>query len=481
MPPAAAGRIVPELLALGVSHKTAPLALRERVALAEARARQLTLELLGEGAVREVVALSTCNRTEIYLVANDPVDAESAVLGAMAREAQIRPTELSEALYVHRNCDAARHLFRVTAGLDSMIIGESEVQGQVRRAYELARESGTTGPLSDRMFNAALAAGKRARSETAIGASQVSVSSIAVELARAAIGDLHDRHVVVLGAGETSELTTRALAAQGVETIFVANRRLDRAVALAQRVGGRAVGFDDLPSELARADMVLASTASPHAIVGAPELAIVMAERPGRPLLMIDIAVPRDIDPECADVPGVTLYDIDDIQTMVARNRSVRQAEARHAAGILEEEIQRFALWLGSLDVTPTITALRARGSEIVERVLADNAGRWESVSSADLERIALVARTVVQRLLHEPTLRLRRPDGDRVHARIEVLRELFGLDDVPSESEARADSDQRQGSAGAQPGADTVAPLPSGQVRPLPVRGEAAARRRRR
>ena len=251
------------------------------------------------------------------------------MLGLLARRAGIRPTELAEVIYSPRNCDAARQLYRVTAGLESMIVGEAEIQGQVRRAHEAAMRAGATGPLSNRLFTAALTTGKRVRSETAIGASRVSVPSVAVDLALSVLGSLESRHVVILGAGETSELTASALAEQGAGTIFVANRHADRALSLAQRFGGSVVGLEDLPEQLLQADIVLCSTASPHPIVGPEELELVMAERDDRPLLLIDIAVPRDIDPACAQLEGVTLYDIDDLQAVVARNLSTREEEIR--------------------------------------------------------------------------------------------------------------------------------------------------------
>jgi len=339
---------VSEILAIGVSHKTAPVAVRERLALPPGRAVDFLRDLRGDSAVREAVAISTCNRTELYLVAGDPVEAETAALGMLARQAGIRPTELASAIYALRNCEAARHLFRVTSGLESMIVGEAEVQGQVKRAYEAAVGAGTAGPMTHRLFRAALQTGKRVRSETLIGERQGSVPSVAAGLARDELGELEGREVVILGAGETSELAARALSHHGVATIFVANRRQDRALGLARRFGGEAVSFDDLPGQLERVDIVVSATASPHAILGVEEMVEVMEARSQRPLLMIDLAVPRDIDPDCAEIPGVSLHDIDDLQAVVASNRSVRQAEAKRAEGVLEEEIQRFAGWLGS-------------------------------------------------------------------------------------------------------------------------------------
>jgi glutamyl-tRNA reductase len=429
-----------ELLALGISHKTAPVALRERLAFTEPAAVTLAQRLTTTAEVREAVVISTCNRTEVYLVVGDPVHAEADALGMLALDADIRPTELAEAIYSPRNCDAARQLYRVTAGLESMIVGEAEIQGQVKRAFEAALQAGCTGALSNRLFGAALSTGKRVRSETALGASRVSVPSVAVGLARDLLGDLRERHVVILGAGETSELTARALAEQGAGTIFVANRHADRALSLAQRFGGSVVGLDGLPEQLVQADIVVSSTSSPHPIVGHEELELVAGQRAGRPLLLIDIAVPRDIEPRCGELEGVTLYDIDDLQGVVARNMSTRVEEIPRAEEIVEEEIQRFARWLGQLEVLPTVSALREHGSAIVEQVLAENEGRWEAASPRDLVRIEAVARAVANRLLHEPTIRLRSLSESRSHSSLQVVRELFGLREDVSEEHGESE-----------------------------------------
>jgi glutamyl-tRNA reductase len=417
-----------ELLALGISHKTAPVALRERLAFSEGEASEFARLLTATADVREAVVISTCNRTEIYLVVGDPVRAESEVLGLLAGRASTRPTELAEAIYSPRNCDAARQLYRVTAGLESMIVGEAEIQGQVRRAHEAAMRSGCAGALTNRLFAAALSTGKRVRTETGIGSSRVSIPSVAVDLALSVLDGLQGRHVVILGAGDTSELMAQALADRGADTIFVANRHADRALSLAQRFGGTVVGLDKLPDQLLRADIVLSSTSSPHPIVGREELELVMGERNGRPLLLIDVAVPRDVESECGELEGVSLYDIDDLQAVVARNLSTRAEELPRALEIVEEEIHRFARWLGQADALPTVSALREHGSALVEQVLAENSGRWESASPRDLARVEAIARAVMSRLLHEPTIRLRSMGADRGHASLELVRELFGL-----------------------------------------------------
>jgi glutamyl-tRNA reductase len=435
------------LLALGTSHKTASVAVRERLALPEGRSVSVLTELVAHPAIHEAVAISTCNRTELYLVASDPVEAENEALGALSRQAGMPPTELMGSLYSLRGMDSVRHLFSVAAGLDSMIVGEAEVQGQVKRAYELALVEGVTGPITNRLFRDALGAGKRARTETGIGRLRVSVSSVAVDLARAVLGELSSRRVLVIGAGENGELTAKALQERGVETIFVANRRYDRAIGLAQRFGGRAVRFDDLPGELIQADIVVSATSSPHQIVGSDELQLVMELRENRPLLLIDIAVPRDIDPTVRELSGITLYDMDDLQREVARNMSGREAEAVRAHSIVEQEVERFGDWLGSLDVVPTVAALRERGEEIVQKVLRENESRWEALSDADRERVETLARAVVNRLLHEPTLRIKaaaEKGGSYVY--LQALRELFGL-----EPEAQ-DYELEQPAAGKEP-----------------------------
>jgi glutamyl-tRNA reductase len=418
-----------ELLALGASHKTASLELRERIALPTGRAARVLAELTEHDAIHEAVALFTCNRTELYLITADPVEAENTALAILSRQAGLRPTELLGSLYSLRGREAVEHLFAVTGGLDSMIVGEAEIQGQVKRAYEMALVEGVSGPVSNRLFRDALAAGKRVRSETGVARNNVSVSTVAVQLAGEFLGELSERRVLVIGAGENAELTARALSDRGVETLFVANRRYDRALGLAQRFGGRAVTFDDMPRELEAADIVVTSTGAPHQILGREELEFVAASRMGRPLVLIDLAVPRDIEPGVRDCPGIALYDMDDLQRAVARNMDAREAEAAEALVLVREEVARFDDWMASLEVVPTISALRRRADEVVQQVLRENESRWETLSPADRERVEVMARAVVSRLLHEPTVRLK--DRSSYHY-LHTIRELFGLDPEP-------------------------------------------------
>jgi glutamyl-tRNA reductase len=261
-----------------------------------------------------------------------------------------------------------------------------------------------------------------------------------VELARRALGNLSARRVLVVGAGETAELVARALVARGVSTVFVANRRYDRAIGLAERYSGEAVRFEDLPEQLETVDMVVSATNSPHHIVERDGLEQVMVIRGGRPLLLVDIAVPRDIEPECREIDGISLHDIDDVQQIVERNASGREAEGRRAEPILAAELDRFESWLASLEVVPTIASLRERADEVVQRVLEENDSRWQSLSNEDRERLRAMARAIASRLLHEPTLRMKRSAGsDDAYLYVSTLRELFGLDGA-TEPEAEAE-----------------------------------------
>ena len=338
-----------------------------------------------------------------------------------------------------------------------MIVGEAEIQGQVKRAYEVALAAGTTGPLTNRLFTAALQTGKRVRSETSIG-HRARVDLVGRRRARPRrLGDRPDPRVVIIGAGETSELTARAFAEHGVCTIFVANRHADRARSLADRFGGEVVALDDLPAQLERADVVVASTASPHPIVGQEELELVMRARQGRPLLLVDIAVPRDIDPACADLDGVTLFDMDDLQARVAHTISVREAEALRAESIVEEEIKRFA------DVARARSPCSRRSARCASTATRSSSRCWPRTRRAgsarrerDVARAEAIARSVMNRLLHEPTLRLRTMAEGRSHGRLQIMRELFGLEGAP---EARR-AGRRRATQGER-----------GNVRPLPRR----------
>jgi glutamyl-tRNA reductase len=414
------------LVTVSVSHRTAPLALRERVALTERRMATLLLSLVEHDAIEEAAALSTCNRTELYLVASGTGDAERAAATGLAQVGGMPVDELRAAARTLRGAEAARHLFRVAAGLDSMVLGEAEIQGQVRRAYARGLSLGTSGRIINRLFQDALRTGKRVRSETRICRNGASVASVALELARCELGDLDGRRALVIGAGKQGTLTARALRDAGVRTVFMASRAQARADDLARRFGGTAIGFDHLADELARCDLVLTSTSCPRPIVTRRDLASAARDRR---LVILDTAVPRDVEPSARSLPGLTLYDMDDIQRQIARHLSVREQEAGRAEPIVDEELTRFERWLATLEVLPTISALREQGRAAADRALREHEPRWESLTDDDRERVAQIAHGVVRQLLHEPTLTLRRA-GERgaPSLYVETVRELFGL-----------------------------------------------------
>jgi glutamyl-tRNA reductase len=416
-------------IVVGLSHRTSPVELREKAALGDAEARALLRAVVRGGAAREAAALSTCNRTEIYAAADDLAVAEEALVQALVDHSRMARPELDCVRYVHRDDRVASHLFRVAASLDSMVIGESEIQAQVQAAWELAREEGAAGPLLNQLFRQALEAGKQARSGTLIGHGSTSVSAVAVRLARGAIADLPQRRVLIIGAGHVAEAAAAALVEEGIDQVVVANRTVTSARTLAARFGGRGVGFDRVGAELEAADIVISSTDAPHVILTPEQIEPVMAGRAGRPLVLIDLAVPRDVDAAVAEVPGVVLHDIDDLDRVVESSMNGRRLEAGRAEELVAGEVRRFSTWRRSVAAAPTIASLHARAEEIRAAELAKAEGRWASLSPEDRERIEAVTRAIVGKLLHEPTVRLRAAAeaGDGLE-HLETLRHLFGL-----------------------------------------------------
>ena len=417
------------LLVLGLSHKTARVAQREKAALSDAETRSLLRALAEGGAVSEAVALSTCNRTEIYAAASDAA-AEEALAATLVAHSHISDDELACAVYVLRDERAATQLFRVASSLDSMVVGESEIQGQVRQAWEIAAQEGTAGATLNQLFRQALEVGKQVRASTRIGAGSASVSAVAVELAEAVLDDLPGRQVLVSGAGRMAETTARALVAHGAREVVVANRTVGTAKELAGRVGGRGVGFDRLAQELRGADIVISSTDAPHAILRRDDLAPVMAGRAERPMVIVDISVPRDVDAAAAAVDGVALFDIDDLERVVETNLNGRRLEAERAEGFVIGAVQGFSAWRRGLTATPAIASLHARGEEIRRAELERIEAQWEGLSEADRERLEALTKGIVSKLLHEPTVRVREAaeDGDALR-HLESLRHLFSLE----------------------------------------------------
>jgi glutamyl-tRNA reductase len=404
------------IVLVGVSHHRAPVELRERAALSRDQALELARRLTGESG--EAVCLSTCNRTELYLADESAGDAERRAEAALlALEAELGP-----ALYRLGDEAAALHLFRVAAGLDSMVPGEGEILGQVRAAYE----AGATGAILDRLFRQALHAGRKARVETAIGESPASVSSAAAVLAEQVFGDLRGRKVLVVGAGKMGDLAARNLLSRGAEIAWIANRTTDRAAELATRFGGEAVPLERVGEQLASADVVISSTSAPGWTLDRMQVADALPGRRGRPLFLIDLAVPRDLDPSIHELDGCYLYDIDDVQAVVAETLAGRRREAERAEAIVAEEAERFREWQASLDVVPAIASLRARAEEI-------RSAELQRAKLSDSERRAAesVTAAVLNKLLHLPTIRMKEAaaaaDGV-IYA--DAVRHLFGLED---------------------------------------------------
>lgn len=417
------------LVCIGLSHKTAPVEQREKAALSEHAARSVLRSLVGAREVSEAVALSTCNRTEIYVVGDDLGSAEDAMVRAVVDHTAISRGEFDCARYLHLEERAAGHLFRVASSLDSMVLGESEIQAQVRAAWALAQEEETSGVVLNRLFRQAVEAGKRVRHETRISEGPTSVASVAVQLAREAFGDLPRRRALLVGAGQVGEATARNLVSSGLKDLAVANRTVTTARNVAEEVGGRGVGFDRIAVELENADIVISSTDAPHPILFHDDIARVMATRPTRPLILIDIAVPRDLDPRIGEVKGAVLYDIDDLERVVEASISERTREAEKAESIIGSETRRFGEWRHGLAVAPTITSLRERAEDIRRTEMARIEGQLDSLSAEDLERVEALTKAIVSKLLHEPTVRARAAaqSGEGM-AQVEVLRHLFDL-----------------------------------------------------
>jgi glutamyl-tRNA reductase len=407
------------LVLVGISHHRAPLELRERVALGRERAQELAERLASGG--REAVCLSTCNRTELYLASDL---AEAAERDGVTALAELEPA-VEQALYRLRDQAAALHLFRVAAGLDSLVPGEGEILGQVRTAYEL----GTSGPLLDRVFRQALHAGRKVRAQTAIGESPASVSSAAAALAEQVFGDLDGREILLVGAGKVGEQAARNLLSRGARISFVANRTLDRASELAARLGSEALPLEQLGSALVRADVVVASTSAPGFVLDAPTVKRALGGRRGRQLLLIDLAVPRDLDPAIHELDGCYLYDIDDLEGIVAETLSGRRREADRAEAIVAAEAEKFHEWHASLEVVPAIASLRARAEEIREAELRKADALLGRLDESQRRAVESITAQIVNKLLHLPTVRMKQAaaaaDGV-LYA--ETVRHLFGL-----------------------------------------------------
>jgi glutamyl-tRNA reductase len=423
------------ILCLGLNHTTAPLALRETLALGEDVVR-IALSRLACGHVptplNELALISTCNRIELYAASSEPAFAEleaflSAVSGVPVD--QFRPH-----LYRFEGIGAARHLFEVAAGLDSLIVGEPQILGQVTRALELAREQNTAGSLLNRLFQAAIHAGKRTRTETAISRNAASVSSLAASLSERAVHNISEAQIVILGAGEMAELAVEALRKRGAQKILVVNRTLERAQALTQRWNAQAATFENLQAALDSADILIASTGAPHTIISREMVAETMRRRAERPLVLIDIAVPRDIEPEAASLPQVKLYDMDKLNAQLEYSLMERLAEVPQVRNILNEELFLFEEYLNSLDMLPLIATMRQNAEAIRQAELEKTLRHLSDLTEEERRHIEALTQALVKKLLHAPTQRLRaEATSPRASEYATIARTLFNLSEEHS------------------------------------------------
>jgi glutamyl-tRNA reductase len=420
------------IISLGLNHVSAPVHLRERLAFNEEQIRA-SLSRLTCGhlltSIAELVILSTCNRVELYAVSGQPGYAE---LEAFLTEARGVPgDELYPYLYRFTDVDAARHLFEVAAGLDSLVIGEPQILGQITRALELARGQNAAGATLNRLFQAAIHAGKRARTETAISRNPSSISSLAASVAEKTLGQIMTATVVVLGAGEMAELTVEALRKRGVEKIRVVNRTIERANAMAVRWGAQSATFEALPESLSEADILISSTGAPHLVVSADLVAVAMSRRAARALVLIDIAVPRDIDPDAGQVPGVKLFDIDGLNAQLEDSLTRRLNEVPRVKQILNEELSEFRDYVKSLEMLPIIADIRQQAEMIRLAELEKTLRRMPDLTEAQRERIEALTHSLVKKILDRPTRRLRAEAScPHAPAYATVARTLFDLNE---------------------------------------------------
>lgn len=418
------------VVVIGVNHRTAPLGVLEAMTVGDAALGKTLHALLTKEHVSEAVVLSTCNRTEVYAVAEKFHGGYADVRAVLAELAFLDAEDFADHLYVHHDTAAVAHLFDVVSGLDSAVLGEHEIQGQVKISWEKAQREGAAGTTLNLLFRHALEAGKRARSETGIGQGTASVSYAAVALAAQQLGSLDGRRAIVLGAGEMGSSMAESLASAGVAELIVANRTHDKAKALAAAVGGRAIRFTDLTDELVDADVVLTSTGAASVLLTRDDVEMAMAARGGQPLVLVDIAVPRDIEPSVAEVAGVTVLDMDDLGAFADRGLAERRREVDAVRAILDEELERYRSATSAREIAPVIVALR-EGAEALRAAELERArARLAELDDAQIAAVEKLTQGIVAKLLHQPTVALRAAagttKGDRL---VQALRDLYGID----------------------------------------------------
>jgi glutamyl-tRNA reductase len=424
---------------IGVNHKSAPLEVRERLAIPESRLPDTCRDLIAYAGIEEGMVISTCNRVEIIA---HTTNGHADLRGFLHHHFHLSADELDSHLYEFREKDAVRHLFRVASSLDSMVVGEAQILGQVKEAYATARAVGAVRGQLDQLFSRAFAVAKRVRSETAVGSSSVSIASVAVELAKKIFGTLEGKTVFIVGAGKMSELAARHLMAHGCASIFVSNRTYERAVGLAQKFNGQAIKFDDLYSSCDRADIVITSTGSPHAIFRREHGEQFLSRRKNKPMFFIDIAVPRDVAPDMAKLDGIFTYDIDDLQQAVTSHVADRRKEAELAEAIITAEVDkfevRFEARLHTLDVVPTIVSLQDHLETIRQAEIDRVRGRMGTLTPDQEIALEALTRGIINKVMHTPitTLKTAAKESEATTV-VDVVRRLFNLHDKEKERPA--------------------------------------------
>jgi glutamyl-tRNA reductase len=423
------------LLLAGVNHQTARVDLREKLCSLLPEAEVSYPLLLSYPEIREVMFYTTCNRVEVLCVTGAETEAPSVLSAFFARHPEITPAVLAESLYLHRDQEAVRHLFRVAASLDALVVGEPQILGQVKEAYRVATEHQATGPILNKLLHKTFSVAKRVRTETGIGDHAVNVSYAAVALGKKIFGDLKGKNVLLLGAGEMAELALEHLQSQGAGAIVIANRTLERGVRLAERFGGEAVSLEEVESQLLTADVLLSSTGSASYLLNREQVRAAMRRRRQRPLFMIDIGVPRDLDPGINELDNVYLYNIDDLKEVVEENRERRQEAAVQAERMVAAETLKFMDWLQTLSVYPTIISLKEKAQAICQAELKKTLGHLGPLTPEQEQSLAIMTEAIINKLLHDPIIFLKgNHHRKRGEAELALVRRLFNLDPLLGE-----------------------------------------------
>ncbi len=424
-----------KVFVVGLNHKTADVDVREKLAFNGSKLEDGLIRFKELPEVQEAIILSTCNRVELYANVSDTIKVYESIKTFLSEFHNINKGSLDNALYIYDNVNAVRHLFRVASSLDSMVIGEPQILGQLKDAFEFALEKKTTGILLNKLMKKAISVAKKVRTETRIAENAVSISFAAVELARKIFTDLSKRVCMLLGAGEMAELAAKHLLNNGVKEVMVSNRTYERACELAKEFQGKPVKFDEFIDEMVRTDIVICSTGATKYILMKNQMQKVMKERKQRQVFIIDISVPRNIDPEINDLDNVYLYNIDDLQSVVDANMFERQKEAEKAEKIIEEEIETFLKWQSSLDSVPTIIALRDKAEEIKKEELDKLLNKISGIGEKDKEAIEYMATAIINKLIHPPTMALKEDTEDK-DIMIAVIKKLYGINGEDAEKE---------------------------------------------